>query len=1132
MSGDYIPLDSNVVGQFITCSNEKDGLLYINGWKKSKVKAAFFSLFSILSLGTLYLLCRWFPKLNALLQYTQCSLATADYVLMKDTDGYYGLIPVKHCAIREGDALIQHRFFVYKLIRFVWNNSSNEFEQLHGLDNGVNTLGDMLYMSSKRHDTYHHKQMLQLYGENLVEVKVDSYIKLFFDEILHPFYVFQIISVVVWSMDEYSSYAACVFIMSTVSIVVSIYETRQQKVMLRDLTAASNVRQVKVLCDQEYQEVDSRDLIPGDIIEIPAHGCVMTCDAVLLTGTCIVNECMLTGESLPTTKSPPVSTNEIYDVNVHGRHTLYCGTQVIQTRFYHHDKVLALVVRTGSLSAKGQLVRSILYPKEVYFKFYRDSFKFLSFLGFVAGLGMIYCIYLYHNRGASLREIILRSLDIITIVVPPALPAALTAGIVSSQGRLKALGIFCTSTSRINMSGKVKVVCFDKTGTLTDEGFTVHGVLPANLDSSEISENDLVKDATSLPAKSPVLATMGSCHSLTYIDKKLCGDPVDLCLFNATKWELEESGKDTYKFDLLMIPVVKPATTKTDEEIIEEMIQNPEMVMETPYEIGLLYQFPFSSRTRTMSVIGKVLGKRNMTLYTKGAPEKIKALCTKDSIPTNLDAVLHRYTSAGFRVIALAYKELPRKLTWAHAMRMNKHEMEVDLDFLGLVILHNTLKPQTIPIIKQLQKANIKCIMATGDNILTAISVSRDSDLIHPDQEIAVVIAHGPSEDVPPTITFEAASTGEKFKMVGSHVKFAIDGNNWAMVKTYFTHLLPLIVTKGVVFARMSPDQKTQLIELLQDLGYIVAMVGDGANDCGALKAAHVGVSLSSAEASIAAPFTSKVADISCVSQIIREGRCALVTSFGLFKYMASYSIIQFVSVLILYHYGLMMGDLQFLYVDLVVTSLFALAMGYTKPAESLSPQRPIINLFSAANIIPLILQFILVFVVQISSVLWLQRQPWYAPVSPAEKDDDVILCWEDTVIFCVSCYQYFILATIYSKGPPHRVSFFKNTFLVIVVVSMTSFTAFFTVAPSKFIANQFELMPWSPSDPEAKKLFRLSLLLFPICNFLLSYLIENVIAHTPIVKKVFKLITCSQGYIKNPYKQFENSHGELDQYL
>ena len=60
-------------------------------------------------------------------------------------------------------------------------------------------------------------------------------------------------------------------------------------------------------------------------------------------------------------------------------------------------------------------------------------------------------------------------------------------------------------------------------------------------------------------------------------------------------------------------------------------------------------------------------------------------------------------------------------------------------------------------------------------------------------------------------------------------------------------------------------------------------------------------MSLSYTEASIASPFTSKVADISCVPTVIREGRAALVTSFGIFKYMAAYSLIQFVSVLILY---------------------------------------------------------------------------------------------------------------------------------------------------------------------------------------------------------------------------------------
>lgn len=64
---------------------------------------------------------------------------------------------------------------------------------------------------------------------------------------------------------------------------------------------------------------------------------------------------------------------------------------------------------------------------------------------------------------------------------------------------------------------------------------------------------------------------------------------------------------------------------------------------------------------------------------------------------------------------------------------------------------------------------------------------------------------------------------------------------------------------------------------------------------------ANAGISLSEAEASVAAPFTSKTPNIECVPTVIREGRAALVTSFGTFKYMALYSIVQFVSVIILY---------------------------------------------------------------------------------------------------------------------------------------------------------------------------------------------------------------------------------------
>lgn len=94
------------------------------------------------------------------------------------------------------------------------------------------------------------------------------------------------------------------------------------------------------------------------------------------------------------------------------------------------------------------------------------------------------------------------------------------------------------------------------------------------------------------------------------------------------------------------------------------------------------------------------------------------------------------------------------------------------------------------------------------------------------------------------------------------------------------------MLVRTAVFARMSPDEKHELVDRLQALGYSVGFCGDGANDCGALKAADVGLSLSEAEASVAAPFTSRSPDISCVLEVVKEGRAALVTSFSCFKYM------------------------------------------------------------------------------------------------------------------------------------------------------------------------------------------------------------------------------------------------------
>ena len=143
-------------------------------------------------------------------------------------------------------------------------------------------------------------------------------------------------------------------------------------------------------------EVSSHDIVPGDLVVIPSTGCVLNFDCALVSGTAIVNESMLTGESVPVTKTPlaPSGASELYDPDVHKRHTLFCGTHVIQTRYYGDAKVKAVVVRTGFSTAKGELVRSILFPKPIGFKFYQDSIKFICVLSVVAALGMCYSVYM------------------------------------------------------------------------------------------------------------------------------------------------------------------------------------------------------------------------------------------------------------------------------------------------------------------------------------------------------------------------------------------------------------------------------------------------------------------------------------------------------------------------------------------------------------------------------------------------------------------------------------------------------------------------------------------------------------------------------------------------------------------
>lgn len=146
---------------------------------------------------------------------------------------------------------------------------------------------------------------------------------------------------------------------------------------------------------------------------------------------------------------------------------------------------------------------------------------------------------------------ILRALDLITIVVPPALPATLSIGTSFAISRLKKLGIFCISPPRVNIGGKVDCMCFDKTGTLTEDGLDIHGIraVMTTEDGRILFDHESKTVANVNPynddiqnTQARILRTMTTCHSLKIVSGELLGDPLDLKMFEFTRWELEESG--------------------------------------------------------------------------------------------------------------------------------------------------------------------------------------------------------------------------------------------------------------------------------------------------------------------------------------------------------------------------------------------------------------------------------------------------------------------------------------------------------------------------------------------------------------------------------------------------------------
>ena len=349
---------------------------------------------------------------------------------------------------------------------------------------------------------------------------------------------------------------------------------------------------------------------------------------------------------------------------------------------------------TGFLTTKGSLVRDILYPREITFEFYADGLRFVGIMAALAIIGFACVVPVMVNEGTATGILIDRSLDLLTICVPPALPAAMTCGVVFAINRLKEQKIFCISPNRVNVAGRISTYVFDKTGTITEDSLSVMGSRTVSTENGVTSFSKFESDSSKYQAEgwwtqSNALETrekphvlfqeaLASTTEITYVNDVLVGDPLDVKMFEATKWVLKEPNQDTKQDDNVVITYVQPPHNGNSAQ--------------SNYKSAIIRRFEFSSALQRMSVLCKNEFDNRIRAFVKGSPEMISSLCRRETLPTDFKKVLEDYTKEGYRVIALSQKLMPEDFKYLKAQKVKREEVESDLEFLGLLIMENKLK--------------------------------------------------------------------------------------------------------------------------------------------------------------------------------------------------------------------------------------------------------------------------------------------------------------------------------------------------------------------------------------------------------------------------------------------------------